>query len=257
MLFGYNLTQIDERLVNNLKTTKAVFPQEIQLIELGLSLMRDLTKITDEASKDYPKAPNMFANHNLFARNRQLLLNAYVSCLFSSYGTAFVILRTVLENNNLIRLFNKNPQSAYEWLPEEQQQRFMPEIREKFGKAGKHNMTFKPMPVTTLVFGDINNPQIEKEMTKFYGQLCNYTHPNFIGWKELVAIKGDVEIIQNMPSFSSTSGENVVGVLLFSMILTFKGFVETFKGYLVEFADRLMEWNNAFLKIMVRYTKVE
>jgi hypothetical protein len=38
MLFGYNLTQIDERLVNNLKTTKAVFPQEIQLIESGFSV---------------------------------------------------------------------------------------------------------------------------------------------------------------------------------------------------------------------------
>jgi hypothetical protein len=257
VLFGYSLTEIDERLMSNLKTTKSVFPDEIKLIESGMLLFRDVTKITDEASKDYTKNPNMFANHNLFARNRQLLLNAYISCLIGSYGTAFVILRTVLENNNLIRFFNKKPQCAYEWLPKEQQQKFDPEIQKKFGISGKVNATFDPMPVTKLVFDDKTNPQIEKEINKFYGQLCNYTHPNFTGWKELVAYKGDIGVIQNMPTFLTVTAENVVGVLLFSMIFTFKAFVETFKGYLIEYADQLMRWNNDFVRIMTRYTNVE
>lgn len=257
MLFGYDLTEIDARLVENMKITKSVFPEEIKLIEKGLILMRDLGSVSEEASKVYKINPNMFANFNLYARNRQLLLSAYTSCLFSAYGTAFVLMRTILENNNLIRLFNKEPTSAYEWLPEDQQKRFTPEIQEKYSKAGKHNRTFNPTPVTSLVFGDIKNRQIEKEMTKFYGQLCNYTHPNFSGWKELVAVKGDIEVIQNMPAFLPVTAENVIGVLLFSMILTFKGFVETFKGYLIGYGDRLLNWNDEVLKIMVRYTKVE
>ena len=150
MLFGYDLTEIDERMASNMNTTKSVFPDEIKLIEKGLILMRDLGSISEAASKVYRSHPNMYANYNLFARNRQLLLSAYTSCLFSAYGTAFVLMRTILENNNLIRLFNKEPTSAYEWLPENQQKRFTPEIQEKYGKAGKQNRTFDPMPVTSL-----------------------------------------------------------------------------------------------------------
>ena len=104
------------------------------LIELGLALMRDITQITEEASKEYPKKPNLYANHNLFSRNRQLLLNAYFCLLASSYGTEFVLLRTVLENNNLMRLFNKNHQLAFEWLPTEKQKRFTAEIQLSYGK---------------------------------------------------------------------------------------------------------------------------
>ena len=257
MLFGNSLNDINERLSSNLKTTKSVFPDEIKLIESGMLLLREVTKITGEASKEYPKAPNMFANHNLFARNRQLILNAYVCCLHASYGTSFVILRTVLENNNLIRLFNKNPQLAFEWLPKEQQKKFDQEVQKRFGASGKKNQTYDPMPVTDLVFGDMTNRKIKKELNKFYGQLCNYTHPNSTGWKELVAYKENFEVIQNMPTFSPVTGENVIGVLLFSMILTFRAFVETFEGYLMEYADQLIQWQNDFLKIMTRYTKVE
>ena len=199
----------------------------------------------------------MYANHNLFARNRQLLLSAYICCLHASYGTSFVILRTALENNNLIRLFNKNPQLAFEWLPKDEQLKFEPEIQKRYGTRGKKNETYDPMPVTDLVFDDKTKPEIRKELKKFYGQLCNYTHPNFTGWKELIAYKGDVGIIQNMPTFSPVTGENVIGVLLFSMILTFKAFIETFKGYLIGYANQLMQWNDDFIKIMTRYTKVE
>jgi hypothetical protein len=68
-LFGSNLTEVENCLFENLKKTKAVFPEETQRIEWGLALMRDLTLITKEASKDYPNRPNLYANHYLFARN--------------------------------------------------------------------------------------------------------------------------------------------------------------------------------------------
>jgi hypothetical protein len=68
-----------------LKKTKAVFPEETVQLEIGLELMRNLTKVSHEAVNEYPLKPNLYTNHNLFSRNRQLLLNAYTSLLFSSY----------------------------------------------------------------------------------------------------------------------------------------------------------------------------
>jgi len=139
-LFGLELSEVENRLFNNIKKTKSTFPEETQIIEFGLALMRDLTQITQDAVNDYKTKPNLFANHNLFARNRQLLLNAYFCLLCSSYGTQFVILRTVLENNNLMRLFNKNPQFAFEWLSEDVQKRFSEETQLKYGKSKKKKL---------------------------------------------------------------------------------------------------------------------
>ena len=142
-LFGSDITEVENRLFENMKKTKAVFPEEIRRIEWGLALMRDLTQITKDAIKDYQTKPNLFTNHNLYSRNRQLLLNAYFCLLSSSYGTEFVILRTVLENNNLMRLFNKSPQYAFEWLSEDVQKRFPKETQIKYGKSGKHDKNIR------------------------------------------------------------------------------------------------------------------
>jgi hypothetical protein len=256
-LFGSNLAEVDSRLFENLKKTKAVFPEETQRIEWGLDLMRNLTQITKEASKDYPTRPNLYANHNLFARNRQLLVNAYVCLLFSSYGTQFVILRTVLENNNLMRLFNKNPKYAFEWLPINRQKRFTKETQLKYGKSGKHDETFDPFPVTNLLYDTMGKAKVKKDINKFYGQLCNYTHPNFVGWQELMGEKGEGEFILNIPSFSTTNSETGIGVTLFLMQVSFKSFVETFKGYLARFAYQLEEWQDNFNRLIPRFQDSE
>ncbi len=96
MLFGSNLSEVENRIFENFKKTKSVFPEEICLIESGLALMFKLTSISKDVCKEYQNKPNFYTNHNLFVRNRQLLLQAYISCLSSSYGSEFVILRTVL-----------------------------------------------------------------------------------------------------------------------------------------------------------------
>ncbi len=113
MLFSATLAEVENRLLENMEKTKSVFPEETRSIEAGLGLMFKITTISKDAVKEYPEKPNFPANHNLFARSRQLLLQAYICCLSSSYGTEFVILRTVLENNNLMRLFNEKPELAF------------------------------------------------------------------------------------------------------------------------------------------------
>ena len=257
-LFGVKLADVESRLFENLKMTKGVFPEETLHLEVGLALMRDLTQITEEAVKEYPKKPNLFTNHNLFARNRQLLLNAYVSLLFSSYGTQFVILRTVLENNNLMRLFNKNPQYSFEWLSKEIQNRFPPETRLKYGKSGKHDREFKPTFVRENVFDVLGKEKVRSDIKEFYDQLCNYTHPNFLGWREIVIKQPEeVEIILNMPRFQEATADSAVGIALFLTQATFKSFVDTFKGYLAGFAHQLREWQEKNRRLMLRYVPTE
>lgn len=252
-LFGTKLSDTESRLFENAKKNRAVFPEEIQQIEMGLTLLRGLTKITEEASKEYPNKPNYSANHELFARNRELLLNAYVSLLFSSYGTHFVILRTVLENNNLMRLFNKNPQFAFRWFPLSIQKRFTKEVQIKFCKQGMEKQTYKPSFVRKQIFDTVEKETVRDEINEFYRQLCDYTHPNYAGWKELVVQKEGVEMILNVPCFSLKASENATGIYLFIMQGTFKGFVETFHDYLLEFAIQLNSWQEKNRRLLQRH----
>lgn len=254
MLFSTILADLDNRLCNNLKTTKGVFPEETRVIEHGLDLMYKISSISQEACKEYLDNPNFYANHNLFARNRQLLLQAYLSCLSASYGTEFVILRTVLENNNLMRLFNKEPQKAYDWLPEELQKRFSPNTQAKYGSSGMHDETYDPYPVVGSIFNSQDQRIVKKDVSKLYGQLCNYSHPNFAGWQELISQQGEVELIQKLPVFSPFNAETSVGLMLFTMQLTFKSYVETFKNRLFAYSTELFTWQNDNKKLLTKLT---
>jgi hypothetical protein len=254
-LFSSTLSEVETQLFQNLKKTKAVFPEETRRIEWGLELMRDLTIITKNALTDYPDKPNFLANHNLFARNRQLFLNAYLSLLFSSYGTQFVILRTTLENSNLMRLFNKNPQLAFEWLPKSVQKQLSKKAQMKYTKTGKHDVTYHPTSVRDLLYEELGKANVKRDLKKFYDQLCNYTHPNYRGWRELVVQTGKTEGILNMPYFLAANSETGVGANIFLMQLSFKGFVDTFKDYLLGFAKQLEEWQSNYRKLLMRYVE--
>ncbi len=222
--------------------------------------MRNLTNVTQEAVKEYQKKPNLYTNHNLFSRNRQLLLNAYTSLLFSSYGTEFVIVRTVLENNNLMRLFNKNSNYAFEWLPQSLQNRFSQETKAEFGKTGKFERRFGAGFVRNGVYDGRGKEKVKDDIDRFYSDLCNYTHPNFSGWKELVFRTPDsVEMISNMPRFRDDTAELGVGVVLFSIQTTFKAIVETFKGYWhgEDLAAQLWDWQEKNLIMLPKYIPAE
>jgi hypothetical protein len=219
--------------------------------------MFKLTSISKDVCEEYPNQPNFYTNHNLFVRNRQLLLQAYISCLSSSYGSEFVILRTVLENNNLMRLFNKTPEYAFDWLPKTIQKRFSLEAQTKYGKSGKHDETYDPFPVIGWIFDNKKRKKVRRDVNRLYGQLCNYSHPNFKGWHEIIKQQGEVEMIERLPAFSPTNGETSVGLLLFLMQLTFKSYVETFKINLIAFTIDLHAWQRQNQKLLAKLTPKE
>lgn len=249
--FGEKLSEIESKLLENAKKTKTVFPEETQMIETGLELMIKLTQFMNESVGVIWKRPNLVTNINLFARNRQLLLNAYLCWLNSSYGTQFVILRTILENNNLMRHFNDNYQDAFEWLSPEMQVRFAEDIRLKYGSSGKSNQTFSFPKITADIF-DGGKQKVKKDILDFYGTLCNYTHPNFLGWQELFATTGQTVIILRTPIFQSNNAELSIAATLYLMQLSFKTFVETFKEYL-DFKFELAKWQEKYMLLIRKY----
>lgn len=254
ILFSRHLSEIESRLIENINKTKAVFKDEIKVIEDGLVLMRNLTRVSAKAVTDYKREPNLFTNHNLFARNRELLLNSYFCILSSSYGTQNVILRTVIENNHLMRLFNKKPHYAYEWLPPDKQKRFSEKIQLKYGKSKKSLRTFKPLKVRDETYEE--SKKLKEDFRKFYDTLCNYTHPNYLGWQELVYRSDDKEFILNVPRFVPEITDRTIGLPVYLIKLSIKVFIETFRSYLVEDVDlarRLDQWQNNANQIIFRH----
>jgi hypothetical protein len=251
-IFGQGLSPIENRLSRNIKTTKTVFPEETKAIEEGLALMYSLTEDVNEAVRKDPR-PQMYANRNLFARNRELLLNGYFCMLCSNYGTQFVILRTILENNDLMRLFNLNPQYAYEWLSAEKQERFPTGMRSKYRESGKHNREFKDSFVRGQLFQQTEKEVVRENLRKIYGDFCDYTHPNFQGWHELMGLRKEEEIILEMPAFTPDNAFILVRLTLYLMQLSFKTLVETFKRYILDFLYQLEKWQRTNKDLMMKY----
>jgi hypothetical protein len=222
------------------------------MMEHGLDLMFSLTPDINEALRNSEK-PQMYANGNLFARNRQLLLNAYLCLGCSHYGTQFVILRTIMENNNLMRLFNLHPRYAYEWLPLDKQKQFSLETQTKYAKSGRAGATFKAQWVRNMVFKKEGKEEVGKQIEKIYSELCDYTHPNFKGWRELMGLQAKKEVLLELPAFTPDNASELVPATLFFMQMSFKTCVETFGQYLVSFAIQLDAWQRDFNKLMVRY----
>jgi hypothetical protein len=252
VLFTKNLSEIEARLMENIKKSRFVFSDEITVIEKGLLLMKELTKVSAIAISDYERNPHLFSNHNLFARNRELLLNCYICILTSSYGTHNVIARTVLENNQLMRLFRKNDQKAFEWLSKETQSRFSGKIQEEYGKSNLACQTFRPSDVRKLAFLD----QIRGDIKVLYDQLCNYTHPNYEGWKHLVYRTGDKEYVLRTPHFVDKITDGTIGLTVYLIKSSIKEFVETFRFYLKQYpnlAERLDKWQKDSNQILFRH----
>ncbi len=249
-LFGDNLGMLESRIRKNSSVTKEVFPEECNLIEVGLALMWDFTAITREAT-DMAK-PNVYANRNLFGRNRQLLFNAYFCFLSSCYGTEYVLLRTVLENNNLMRLFNSNPQYAFQWLPAEIQSSFPSQTQEKY--KGCNEKKFQPFAVLKQVQNEEKQKRVRDAIGKIYGQLCDYTHPNSSGWQEIMAVQRDEEFLLDLPTISGENADEAMKMLLWLFQFTLRTFVDTYGiDCLLQYSNRWNWWKVTFDRLITKY----
>jgi hypothetical protein len=228
---GPKLSGLERQFSENADKTKAVFAEETTTIESGLALMFKLTAELNETLRK-KNDPNLLANRNLFARNRQLLLEAYSSTLRSNYGTAFVILRTVLENNNLMRLFNLHPEYVSEWLSGEE---------------------FENWWVRDELFKEINKEDVGKNIREIYGELCDYTHPNFKGWQELLGSAGTEEVLLETPAFVGDNASKTIGLAFLLMELSFKTVVETFKSSLFSFTYDFTKWQLTWKKLIDKF----
>ena len=253
-IFGSQLKEIEERLMKNIVNTKKVFPEETKLLEYGLALMWNAENILRKSYKDFETKPDLFANANLFGRNRELLLNAYFCMLEANYGTQSVILRTVLENNNLMRLFNKEMKYAFEWLPKERQMKFPLDIQKKYYGC-KENREYKPFQVREVIFED--NEIVKYGVGNFYNCLCDYAHPNFSGWQEIMGKRGEQEVLVDLPTLSGENASEVLKLTLYMFQLSIKTFYDTFKPYFngTKIIEFLSIWKLNFDNIMPRYMK--
>jgi hypothetical protein len=252
ILFSSKLSEVENRLLSNAKKTKGAFSEETQLLESGLALMHDMAYGTQDTVRDFKKTPNLLTNHNLFARNRELLLNAYFCMLCSSYGTLVVILRVVLENAFLMRLFKEKPQFAFEWLSKEIQEQFSSRIKSKYGKSGISDKKGN-VDLSRAIFSDVAKKKARMDVNRFYKQLSDYSHPNFAGWTHLITVGEGYGIIQSIPQFSANYTDEAIGMMLYFMQLSFKAFYETFKDSLLSFTPQLVQWQENFKKLMARY----
>lgn len=252
ILFSSNLSEVENYLLKNIKKTRFAFSDETRLLELGLKLMHDIAQETRDMAGDYRKSPNLLTNYNLFARNRELLLNAYFCMLSSSYGTQVVILRVVLENSFLMRLFRKEPQFAFEWLSKEIQEQFSSEMKSRYGRSGLSDRKIK-VDLNKGIFRDLVKKEVRINVDFFYKQLSDYSHPNFAGWAYLTSSNGKCHVAQNNPRFSPDYAFETFGMMFYFMQLSFKAFYETFKDSLQSFAPQLDEWQENYKKLMMTY----
>jgi len=88
---------------------------------------------------------------------------------------------------------------------------------------------------------------------KIYGQLCDYTHPNFVGWQEVMGLKDKTEVLLEMPTFVGANSDNSLKLMLYLMQYTLKTFVETFNQYLRDYETRLSTWQENLGKVMSKY----
>lgn len=180
--------------------------------------MRDLAYETKDIAKDYQGNPDLLTNQNLFARNRELLLNAYFCMLSSSYGILVAILRVVLENAFLMRLFKKEPQLAFEWLSKGIQEQFLSGIKSKYGKSGISDRKIK-VDLNKGIFRELGTKTVRNDVNNLYRQLSDYSHPNFLGWTHLTSLNEGGGILQSIPRFSKEyTGDNWNDALLYAII---------------------------------------
>jgi len=202
------------------KTIRVAFSDTTYGMEEVLDILSDLTKIMEQVMKDSPQNPDYWrANFDLFARSRVLLRSSYLCLITGNYGSALCLLRSVLENNELMLFFHLEPQEVSEWFTNPNW------WREKENRVQQ----LRDRIFSILAKGD---RKLKKVFDNLYGEISQYIHPRPRGWHELKIREGNIVRILRFPEYN----QNVVESLLRKMIVityqTVKVFEVVYATYL-------------------------
>jgi len=83
--------------------------------------------------------------------------------------------------------------------------------------------------------------------------LCEYSHPSFKGWSELMTKKEDTIYISSRPEFISDYASECIGYISWIALQSINGFIDAFKNLLDE--DMIKETNKLRPKILEMVTR--
>jgi hypothetical protein len=117
---------------------------------------------------------------------------------------------------------------AFEWLSKERQMKFPLDIKKKYAGC-KEIREHSPSMVREVIFKD--KEVVKQSICNFYNCLCDYTHPNFSGWQEIMGKKGEQEVLVDLPTLSGENASEVMKLTLYLFQLSIKTFYDTFKPF--------------------------
>ena len=218
-LFSRRLQRLEKNMKEVLKRTRFAFSDTIYGIEEVLDVLSDLTRIMEQVMKDSPQNPKYWANFDLFARSRVLLRSSYLCLITGNYGSVLCLLRSVLENNELMLFFHLEPQEVHEWSTQPNW------WKEKENKVGQlRNRIFS-------ILAKENN-KLKKVFDDLYGEMSEYTHPRFRGWKELKIREGKIVKIPRFPTYNQNTIESLLRKMIFITYQALRAFEVTYTEYL-------------------------
>jgi hypothetical protein len=193
-----------------MKRTEQVFPEEIRLILASTNLMRRITSISKDASREFSTNPVLSAIMNLFARNRELIHFSTVCFANGGYASSKVLVRVGLENSLYMRLFRKKPELARDW----------------FSDPERFRREWSPRRIRDELFQ--TNPTLRTSYSEFYWVLSNYSHPSFKGWSEQII---EHSILWHQV-FNADYASECMGLIFFIIVQSCKQFAQVFKQWI-------------------------
>lgn len=178
--------------------------------------MRRVTKISPNQVSLLSSEPHLGPSVDLFCRSRELLHFSIVCLVNGGYAEAKILLRAAFENAQLIKLFAIKPDLAKEWI-------FEPE---------KFKNQWTPSKVRRTVVSQEANLEVRNGSDRIYANFCEYTHPSFNGWMELLRKQDNTILISAIPEFNAEYASECIGLICFLMIETLGAYFTVYIKYL-------------------------
>lgn len=223
------------------KRTEKIFPDEIKLIPANTNLMRRVTSISKDSIDEISMKPNLSAVFNLFARNRDLVHFSVLCLMNGGYASTKVLSRAALENTLCMRLFNKKPELAEIW----------------FSNPDKFRNEWKPHEIRKELFSE-ESSSLWDSYSRFYWQLCDYSHPSSKGWSEIIYEDVHIRKLLWRPVFNDDFASECIGLIFFIIVQSLKPFTEAFSKWLPQnLIEEIIEIGKRDSEMIQRHFRVK